>query len=61
MKLEPISRADLASVSGGMKWQGRPQSTNVEDRRPSVVCSAEWPQGNQGPREIDRITTRINR
>jgi len=33
---EEISRSDLARVSGGMKWEGRRESYNVEDRRPGA-------------------------
>ena len=31
-----LSTADLNSASGGMKWQGRRESYNVEDRRPGA-------------------------
>lgn len=33
-KLESIKLTDLAAVSGGMKWEQLPRSTNIEDRRP---------------------------
>ena len=41
-----ITFDDLDHVSGGMKWQDLPQSTNIEDRRPQSdggpVPDAEW-------------------
>ena len=33
LELEAISPADLASASGGMRWEDLPPSSNVEDRR----------------------------
>jgi len=41
-----ITFDDLEHVSGGMKWEGLPQSNNIEDRRPQSdggpVPDAEW-------------------
>jgi bacteriocin-like protein len=31
--LEELSDKELKAISGGYKWKGRRQSTNVEDRR----------------------------
>ena len=33
---------ELANISGGMKWEGRRQSYNVEDRRPGAP--PQWRQ-----------------
>jgi hypothetical protein len=38
-KLEAIAIADLATVSGGMKWDDFRRSTRVEDRRSNA---AKW-------------------
>jgi hypothetical protein len=37
-----LPHADLDHVSGGMKWQGRRESYNVEDRRPGAP--PQWQQ-----------------
>jgi hypothetical protein len=39
---DPISRDVLDQVSGGMKWEGRRESYNVEDRRPGAP--PQWQQ-----------------
>lgn len=31
--LHELSDIELDSVAGGLKWEGHPQSSNVEDRR----------------------------
>ncbi len=36
-----IDSADLSQATGGMKWQGRRQSLNVEDRRPGAPSLAD--------------------
>ncbi len=48
-KLTEVEVDELTEVNGGMKWEGLPQSTNVEDMRPNKVCSEVWPRGDQGP------------
>ena len=32
--MKTIDESDLHGVTGGMRWQDFPRSTNVEDRRP---------------------------
>jgi hypothetical protein len=39
---EPITDAELAQTSGGLKWEGRRESYNVEDRRPDAP--PQWRQ-----------------
>jgi len=48
-ELDTIDLEALANANGGLKWEGRKQSDNVEDRRPHVACTPFWPQGDKGP------------
>ena len=34
--IQTLSSDDLETTTGGMKWEGRRQSYNVEDRRPGA-------------------------
>jgi bacteriocin-like protein len=45
MKFEPITIHDLATISGGMRWEHMRPSTNIEDRR------------HLSPRESMRVRT----
>jgi hypothetical protein len=51
MTLESIDSESLSTVSGGFKWQGMRESTNVEDLRypPSGQCNDAWPLGALTP------------
>lgn len=42
---ESIDRDKLDTASGGMKWEGRRESYNVEDRRPGAP--PQWVQTAQ--------------
>jgi hypothetical protein len=38
-----VEPTELEHATGGMKWQGRPESYNVEDRRPGAPPLALQP------------------
>ena len=40
--MRKIEGTELENISGGMKWEGRRQSYNVEDRRPGAP--PQWRQ-----------------
>jgi len=42
MQFKPVAPKDLENTNGGMKWEGRRQSYNVEDRRPGAP--PQWRQ-----------------